>query len=267
MVSGIESANLKLVRASEHLSAINGVIRKAAAVPNSYEIIKDANGKEVVNFLIPPDPQIAILAGEIIYQLRSALDHLAFDLVQRNSPKFERSSFPLWAEIPKELLRIGHTKPPLPYNCFHKTLPGIPIDAFAFIESIQPYRGGVGAGIPNIVDIIAKLTNIDKHRHLYPILPKIAVHQEIAYTKGQYKGFTGTSTMGGLGHGAEIKLPDAPTEDGAMYVKRSFTPYVTFNEIVGSGTDTLESQNVLELCLKLLQGTIIPTFTNLLKNP
>src|ERR1700687_386940 len=115
MVSGIESANLKLVRASEHLSAINGVIRKAAAVPNSYEIIKDANGKEVVNFLIPPDPQIAILAGEIIYQLRSALDHLAFDLVQRNSPKFERSSFPLWAEIPKELLRIGHTKPPLPY--------------------------------------------------------------------------------------------------------------------------------------------------------
>src|ERR1700759_327555 len=84
MISGLESANLKVIRASEHLDEINRVIAEATSLAGGYEIIKDAEGRETVNFFIDPPPRVAILAGEIVYQLRSAIDHLTHDLVKLN---------------------------------------------------------------------------------------------------------------------------------------------------------------------------------------
>ncbi len=83
MISGLDSASVKTVRAAENLEAIRRVINSLASA-NSYEIVKDADGKEKIRFLIQPPTPIAVLAGEGVYQLRSALDHLAFDLVKRN---------------------------------------------------------------------------------------------------------------------------------------------------------------------------------------
>jgi len=78
------------------------------------------------------------MAGEVLYQLRSTLDHLAFDLVKLNrigtplpSEWEENCCFPLWID--------PLTKPPF-YNCFKSCLPNISKAAFAFIESVQPYK-------------------------------------------------------------------------------------------------------------------------------
>ena len=189
MISGLDSASLKIVRAKEHLEAIKKIIRSLASA-NSYEIVKDASGKEKIHFLIQPPPQIAILAGEVVYQLRSALDHLAFDLVQCNASNItlptnwcKLCDFPLWPTISDAMIRRGYTHPPLPYNCFTKSLPGISKAAFEFIEGVQPYRSGTGPH--NVMRLIAQLSNIDRHRYLNVTLPKATQYHYLVLTEGR----------------------------------------------------------------------------------
>jgi hypothetical protein len=268
MISGLDSARVKIGRAAEHVGAIRRIINSLASTANSYEIVKDADGKEKIRFLIQPPPQIAVLAGEVVYQLRSALDHLAFDLVKRNQAGITlpanwdtRCDFPMWLRIPDEQIKCGYTNPPLPYNCFTKSLPGISKTAFTFIEGVQPYRNG--AGPHNALRLIANLSNIDRHRYLNVTLPKAAQFHYLTLTEGRGYSYG----RGGLKDGAEIEQ-SPPKADDIVEVQRRFSTYVTFDEpAVGSGTDTLEVEHVLEVCLEQVKNVVIPAFIHLLKNP
>jgi hypothetical protein len=184
-----------------------------------------------------------------VYQIRSALDHLAFNLVKLNPSGItlpadweEHCLFPLWLKPPK--------KAPV-YNCFQHTLPGITKGAFSFIEGVQPYHSGPGAH--NALRIIAQLSNVDKHRHLNITVPKVAVH-EVATLTG---GIESASTRGGFRHGAKIE----PSTEDYVDVQRRFTPYITFDEpTVGDGPATLEVEHVLEVCLQQVETVIITAF-------
>jgi hypothetical protein len=101
MISGVKSAKLKLARAAKHLCAIKKCIA-AYSASRPHKIVKKANGKKKLNIPNPPPREICILVGEMVYQMRSALDHLAFDLVKQNpnvatiDPRwFENCEFPL----------------------------------------------------------------------------------------------------------------------------------------------------------------------------
>jgi hypothetical protein len=150
---------------------------------------------------------------------------------------------------------------PVPYKVFEKTMPCISKAAYAFIEDMQPYH--TGPGTHNVLRIIAELANIDKHKHLHVILPKVAVHHEVTYSDG----VRDISTVGGLKHGAQVPLPDEISDNPPVNIRRSFSAYITFDETIGAGPDTLESQNVLEVCLDQIETVIIPTFDQLLHNP
>jgi len=115
-------------------------------------------------------------------------------------------------------------------------------------------------GIHNILRIIGKLANIDKHKHPYVLLPRIAVRHDIVYSGGM----TGTSVLGGLNDGAEIPLAEEIPGGSPVNVKRSFTPYITFDETIGVGPDTLETEDVLKVCLEQFETVIIPTFEKLI---
>lgn len=168
MIGGLQSARLKIVRATEHLDAIKKVI-KVVAESDCYEIVKDSNGREAVYFKGEPPTEISILVGEVVYQIRSAIDHLAFDLVKLNPShaalptNWEKNCcFPLW---------LVASKKGTGYNCFENTLPGITKDAFTFIEGVQPYH--TGPGIHNVLRLVAQLSNVDKHRHLNITVPSM----------------------------------------------------------------------------------------------
>jgi hypothetical protein len=262
MLSGLDSASLKIIRATEHLDAINRLIAELTSGAGAYEIIKDADGKEIVNFLVDPPAHVAILAGEIVYQLRSAMDHLAFELVKLNPDSIvlpanweEKCWFPLWLKIPERTPT---------YNCFDRILPGISTDAFEFIERMQPYHSGEGPH--NVMRIIARLSNVDKHRHLNPILRRAAVRQDFTSARG----LKSTSIIGGLKHGAEVQSVTMTKGEGDPIVdmKRSILPYVTFEELtIGAGPASLEAQNVLDVCVEQVKRVILPAFIQLLKKP
>ena len=134
-----DSAKLKLIRAAKHIRALKRCIAKYSA-SKPHKIISKPKRQKQLNVPNSPSPEISVLAGEAVYQMRSALDHLAFELVQVNpnvsaiDPDWrENTQFPLTTEIPKGC------KLPLPKANFTRDLPGISDKAFTFIETLQPY--------------------------------------------------------------------------------------------------------------------------------
>jgi hypothetical protein len=269
MVSGIKSAKAKLVRAAKHLHAIKRRIA-AYAGTKPHKIVKKAKGKKKLNVPKPPPTEISLLAGEMIYQMRSALDCLVFDLVKRNpnvsaiAPDWEDNcQFPMRVRLPKEVL-------PLSKSAFSRDLPGIADAPFAFIESVQPYYG-FGA-VNNSLRFLRYLSNIDKHRHLNLLRPRIRQHQSVRYPGG----------LSGSGHmildrGAEI-YPAPPMRplrglisaepEKPVYVKRHYRAVVAFNErrYLGEAT-TLPVDYLLELILHQIKTVIVPAFEKILEKP
>ena len=72
-----------------------------------------------------PPREIAILAGEMVYLMRSALDHLVFELVGLNASKlpadwFKRCEFPFYmvrldVNVP-EVYRLGRYAPSIAFR-------------------------------------------------------------------------------------------------------------------------------------------------------
>jgi hypothetical protein len=267
VITGIESAKLKVERAAVHLIALESAAWKYAGA-NLGKLVPDPDGKPTLEIGGEPSTDIPILVGEIVYQLRSALDHLTFDLVKRNLTNAvlptgweKRCEFPLLLTIPT----FGN--PPLPYDLpvpqkvFDRSLPGISPAGYAVIESLQPYH--TGKGVHNVLRIIAQLSNIDKHRHFNVAIGRGAVHRKFKLIDGTILD----SMRGGFKHGAQIEF-EASDFSNVVEMKTSVSTYVTFDEpTVGDGTATVEVQHALQLCVQAVEDFAIPAFAQLLKNP
>jgi hypothetical protein len=108
-----------------------------------------------------PDPQLGIMVGEFVHNLRSCLDHIAWQLARlSNSVKVcdrnrGRISFPVCNS------REQFSK--------HSVLPFLSEDAQAFMEGVQPYRGS-GDPQGHWLAGLNKLWNRDKHRLVHAAL-------------------------------------------------------------------------------------------------
>jgi hypothetical protein len=100
----------------------------------------------------PPLEKWSSLIGECAHALRSALDHSAYALVNRDALVSEdRPAFPI-------------LKNPDAWPSVHPDkLPGIPPEALALVESMQPYSG---AAVGDVLWNINELDIRDKHRRL-----------------------------------------------------------------------------------------------------
>src|SRR6266853_3323276 len=219
----LSSIEAKLNRVPKKIKAIKAHSDTYIA-KNPPQIIMDGNGKTTLDLSVPVPPDISVLVGEILYQLRSVLDHLAFYLVKLNHngaklpPEWEEScEFPLWTE-----LKIGQS-PPLPLGCFKK-LPGISTKAHAFIESVQPYYR-IGK-VNNCLRFLKELSNRDKHRYLVLTRSRSQVHETRMWANRFITtGYTSRD------HGAEIDLFDRSI-GGDSNVQMSFklSGFIAFNE-------------------------------------
>ena len=102
-----------------------------------------------------PQPPIewSIRAGEFAYNLRSALDHLVWQLVKVNGEEPSRgNSFPIYKDSPTD-------------KGIERRLCGINPWAKCYIKSVQPYKND-HAGIGKGLQLLNDMCNIDKHRHL-----------------------------------------------------------------------------------------------------
>jgi hypothetical protein len=260
MIGGLKSARLKLIRAEKHLSAIKRCI-DAYSASKPHKIVRKAKGNKKINVRRPPPLEISILVGEMVYQMRSALDHLAFDLVQMNpsittiDPNWSRNcQFPLKMKTP------GGCAPPLAKKEF-KDLPGISDEAYKYIESIQPYYG-IGP-VNNSLKLLAHLSNIDKHRHLNLIRPRVRKRERVRYPDGmESEGWEFLERGAVLNAGFGENESNRPT-----YVSRRYQALAFFNEdALGDATD-VPVDVLLYLIWYHIDTFLVRDFEKLLEKP
>jgi hypothetical protein len=204
--------------------------------------------------------EIAILAGEMLYQMRSALDHLAFELVKRNpkiaiiDPKWEKNAqFPLRTSIP-------NCQPALAKEKLSNDLPGVSDKALTFIESLQPYNRGTAN---TWLGFLCELSNIDKHRHLNVIRGRTIKSDTVRSSSGHVR------SRHTLDHGAELEpITLRINSESPVYMKRRFRTLVAFNEkAVLGNANGLPIDYVLQSCLETIQTHVVPALKKFIKSP
>jgi hypothetical protein len=144
----------KVERAKEHIRDLEVEIRAFLATkPYEVSAKRDPQTRRLLYYVasVRETPiKIATVTGDVIQNLRSALDHLAYQLilVGGGTPD-RRSAFP-----------ITDTDDPAQYKA-NRTgkVKGMRQDAIDAIDALNPYKGG-----NDTLWRIHKLNNIDKHR-------------------------------------------------------------------------------------------------------
>lgn len=160
----------KLARAEEHLRRLEEII-ESGAVADLVETRTDRDRQWRVRVRVKEIAEIPVdwnvLVGECVYNMRSALDHLAYGLNIIGSgedppPNHRASQFPIYSDR-SSYRGKGRARPA------SDLIEHFPRGARARVESVQPYHGRKGDPVgPRSLEILAALSNIDKHRR-FPI--------------------------------------------------------------------------------------------------
>jgi len=249
MACVVESIDLKLLRATEHFCAIqNGIAAYTATKP--YQIVHDSDGKEKgFRVLVDPPLPLSVLVGELIYQLRSTIDHLAFGLINKTD----------WTKLPRDwegkcafpLHLLPPKVSPTPRSAFEREMPGISDNVFEFIEAIQPYHAA-NRDKARHLRWLSQLSNFDKHRYLNLIYQKGRYIQAIRKADGDT-----AFSLQTVYHGAEFKR-ETPDSTSTMDAKAGFFPFVGFDEAILLDGGQLPAQEVLQLCFDAVENFIVP---------
>jgi len=160
----LSSARLKIDRAKEHFnnlgSAINTRSAEKADKPISTEF--DPNGR---SFKLPQDSgdhllHWSLIAGDVFHNLRSALDHLVLQLALANGTSLAAASEFTFFPVCMSGREFRNTT--------RQLKPHLSRSALADIKTLQPYStaNAMKPAEHNVLYIISKLDNIDKHRML-----------------------------------------------------------------------------------------------------
>jgi hypothetical protein len=112
-----------------------------------------------------PPAEWSPIIGDIVHNWRSALDHLAYQLVIRNGrTPSNRTQFPIFSKSPLDASIYSKAKDAKDaLERWNRQVRGMHPNDVAVIERLQPYNGGHG---PDIHPLLAlnQLSNWDKHR-------------------------------------------------------------------------------------------------------
>jgi len=161
------SARAKIDRARQHLDCLQDEIRRFLdSHPYRVVIERDREAGELHVVYYPdgtPDPAWPLIVGDIMHNLRSALDHVVHDL----SGGADMTEFPIYADVCDfyRVERYRHTVPARGFG-LHKIRAVSDNRAWFFIEGMQPYNAGKNA-YRAALWVLHELNNIDKHRTLH----------------------------------------------------------------------------------------------------
>ena len=103
---------------------------------------------------IEPPEVFSVLVGEIVYNLRAALDHLVYELARMDSGAEQAGTqFPIFSKA----------------EAFNRQrLTGVSDAHVAMLEAMQPFNGGAWLAR------LAEISNRDKHRKLFAVLRPVS---------------------------------------------------------------------------------------------
>src|SRR5215469_3590061 len=165
MGNALDGLRIKSDRAYQHIKELEEAMRLFFN-SDPYSVSLDYNaetGNMEWRLVEAKDIPLSIstIAGDAIQNLRSALDHLVWQLVILNGKTPTRiTSFP----IAESLQEYTSAK-------FRRKIEGVAQENISAIDALKPYQGGNAALWP-----LHSLNNIDKHRLLLPAVIAVLHH-------------------------------------------------------------------------------------------
>lgn len=155
----LNGVDLKLDRAHKQLTALASEVRPFEAASNNSPIVGefDSEAREYVFRLEadPPPPHWGVYVSEIAHHLRSCLDNLLWQVIEKRGGKPSRETqFP----ILNSAQDLKGSDP---------RIEGVSTDDRAYIERAQPYHFGPHWGKRHRLALLHHLNNIDKHRFMH----------------------------------------------------------------------------------------------------
>jgi hypothetical protein len=164
----LSSVYLKLDRAKEHIETFRDDLKtflKLDPPPFGFRTEKNFGVDKAVEYVLyaivrqPPPREFALAIGDAIQNMRIALEYFAYEVSSPNARAEGKTAFPILLRKPKRF------KPP-----GIATVKGY---ERAFIKRLQPY---MASKIPsdNPLAILRKLSNLDKHQLLIPVIAALS---------------------------------------------------------------------------------------------
>lgn len=154
-----ESWQRKLDRADEHLKALDKALNRFVnRRPYKVAIENVTPGREAIlraRIVSEPPPELAVLLGDALFNLRSGLDHIAWSLAKPTPAQEDRVEFPIF----------GPGKASEYSAAIDRKLPGVVDAARKEIEAMQPFNGKHPEWHP--LWRLYLLSNTDRHRLLH----------------------------------------------------------------------------------------------------
>jgi hypothetical protein len=256
-----ESWHLKLDRAEHHLKDLDAEIARYVD-SKPYDVVrvpkcrKHADCWRYVLRIRPIDPVCALILGDAVHNMRSALDHLAVALSGHGD-----ASFPIVADD------IDHPTTQRELNArarFNRSVQGMPAKAVAAIRDYQPFheptkitRRTQGLAVIGYID------NADKHRTLALVSPGLAHANSITTARGQVLYQTGSYPAEAfIENGADVAhwgwaaADQPPLEESEVHMQTNGTPTVTMHVGLDEGEPEL---GYLPPCLSWLRNDVVPS--------
>ena len=169
---------LKLARAEEHLEYLTRAIR-GWDYSGAHELVREggiASGEYRWRIKILHSPPVcwSPVIGEFLYNVHSALDHLAWELACRHSAPSEPAgtvTYPIFKNKTR-FWRKNKTGDYHRQSGAHR-LERVPDDAREYIEETQPYTQG-DASPWHPLWLLHELSNEDKHKTLHVVVSALA---------------------------------------------------------------------------------------------
>ncbi len=234
-VADLTGIRAKLKRAKEHHSTLitewNIWCKHQANLRFCY-VRRDGPWYVVMVQPFPqPNIRFSIIAGDIIHNLRCALDHLIWQLVLRDGHKpSRRNEFPIYESEERFRDEKFRKKKPQLGVLYGITVDG---DAWTIIERSQPYQ--CVPLISSYINAIGHLSNFDKHRTLYSQIPFIgfeAVRKAVGWSSEaillDYRIGARDLSLENETEVVRYRFADHP--DPKMHMKGKFTIDPTFGE-------------------------------------
>lgn len=179
----LSSSHAKVKRAADHLETLNRELRANIHESHPYSIVPDFNKENGwLSLKFKPEPAdlgFSVVLGELIHDLRSALDHIVSALVAANGATLTiRHQFPIYTDETTFDNRVGTAASP------KRDLEGITF-GFDEIRRIQPFVLKPNPSAAALA-LLQRLSNSDKHRLLVMFTAIPERHEvRVSYDAGQ----------------------------------------------------------------------------------
>ena len=156
MAHPLDGSRAKIARAGDHLEVLEAALTRF--VRDGGFTIATEHDPETEEYVfrvhshlrppVPPSPAVSAMVGDVLNNLRSALDYIIWRLAKSPSVKNQFPIFSAPEDFEKRRKRYLHS---------------VPAEHWALIESYQPYPGRDANGE---IGRLATLNDVDKHHLL-----------------------------------------------------------------------------------------------------